>query len=425
MLFQMFHLIKRGRCLALFFLISWVGSAQTNFTEYNGTVKDMDSNKELEFVSLNLKNTNISTVTNSEGNFILKIPVTETNETLIVSLLGYQTKELLLSDLDKDDAEIELKVTFEALTQVSVDSYKDAETLVRRVFKQKEENNQDKTILMTAFYRETIKRRNRNVSLTEAVVNLNKKPYSSRAKDEISLHKARKSTDYQRLDTVALKLQGGPFSTLYIDMMKYPEYIFDDNSISDYKFKFDKSTTVDNRPVYVVEFEQKKGIPRIGYSGKLYIDAESLALASANYGLDVSDSRLARDLLVKKKPSSINVYPTEANYLVNYVQRDGRWYYGYGSVSVIFKVDKKRKLFNTEYTLSSEMAITDWQVDGADNMLSANKKLRPTVIISDAVSGFSDPDFWGEYNLIEPEKSIESAINKIQRKLKREGTSMP
>ena len=148
-------------------------------------------------------------------------------------------------------------------------------------------------------------------------------------------------------------------------------------------------------------------------------------MASANYGLDVSDSRLARDLLVKKKPSSINVYPTEANYLVNYVQRDGRWYYGYGSVSVTFKVDKKRKLFNTEYTLSSEMAITDWQVDGADNMLSANKKLRPTVIISDAVSGFSDPDFWGEYNLIEPEKSIESAINKIQRKLKREGTSMP
>ena len=256
MLFQMFQLIKRGSCLALFFLISWVGSAQTNFIEYKGTVKDMDSNKELEFVSLNLKNTNISTVTNSEGNFILKIPVTETNETLIVSLLGYQTKELLLSDLDKNDAEIELKVTFEALAQVSVDSYKDAETLVRRVFKQKEENNQDKAILMTAFYRETIKRRNRNVSLTEAVVNLNKKPYSSRAKDEISLHKARKSTDYQRLDTVALKLQGGPFSTLYIDMMKYPEYIFDDNSISDYKFKFDKSTTVDNRPVYVVDFEQ-------------------------------------------------------------------------------------------------------------------------------------------------------------------------
>ena len=33
--------------------------------------------------------------------------------------------------------------------------------------------------------------------------------------------------------------------------------------------------------------------------------------------------------------------------------------------------------------------------------------------------GFSDPDFWGQYNIIEPEKSIESAIRKIQRQLRR------
>ena len=49
------------------------------------------------------------------------------------------------------------------------------------------------------------------------------------------------------------------------------------------------------------------------------------------------------------------------------------------------------------------------------------------MIISDEISGFSDPDFWGTYNLIEPDKSIESAIEKIRRKLERsnDGTSMP
>jgi len=39
--------------------------------------------------------------------------------------------------------------------------------------------------------------------------------------------------------------------------------------------------------------------------------------------------------------------------------------------------------------------------------------------MSDAVSGFADPDFWGKYNVIEPEKSIDQAIRKIQRKMKR------
>ena len=32
-------------------------------------------------------------------------------------------------------------------------------------------------------------------------------------------------------------------------------------------------------------------------------------------------------------------------------------------------------------------------------------------------SGFSDPNFWGAYNIIEPEKSIESAIKKISKQL--------
>ena len=31
---------------------------------------------------------------------------------------------------------------------------------------------------------------------------------------------------------------------------------------------------------------------------------------------------------------------------------------------------------------------------------------------------FADPDFWGEYNVIEPDQSIESAIRKLSRKLK-------
>ena len=84
---------------------------------------------------------------------------------------------------------------------------------------------------MTAFYRETIKRRNRNVSLTEAVVNLYKQPYTNKSKDIVALNKARKSTDYRRLDTVTVKLQGGPYSTLYLDIMKYPEYIFTPASI--------------------------------------------------------------------------------------------------------------------------------------------------------------------------------------------------
>jgi hypothetical protein len=351
---------------------------------------------------------------------VIKVPQDRGIEYLTFSLLGYETMSVSLSQLTSENNKIQLNVKITELSQVSIPSFKNAEALVRAVFDKKSKNNLNQATVMTAFYRETIKKRNRNVSLTEAVVNVYKQPYSSVEKDAIGLHKARKSTDYRRLDTVALKLQGGPFSTLYIDIMKYPEYIFTNETISEYEFSFAEPTTINNKPIYVVSFKQKSNIDVPRYYGSLFIDSETLALNSAVYQLNlVGMEKHIDNLFVKKKPKDIRVTPLYAAYRVDYREKDGMWYYGYGNVELSFKVDKKGKLFNSVYTLASEMAITDWELETESGKLKAKDKLRPTVIMSDAVSGFSDPDFWGAYNVIEPEKSIESAINKIQRKLKR------
>ena len=69
--------------------------------------------------------------------------------------------------------------------------------------------------------------------------------------------------------------------------------------------------------------------------------------------------------------------------------------------------------------MSCEMAVTDWEKNISGEVPKSKDRLKSSIILSDAAVGFSDPDFWGEYNIIEPEKSIESAIKKIQRQLKR------
>ena len=395
-------------------------NAQIDFTEYTGKVIDGKTNKSLEAASLSINGTNISTITNSEGEFTLKVPKNNLDSKVRISLLGYNTYVVPLSELSKSENTLMLYVAVTELSAVSISAYKDAQTLIRKVFKDKNKNLQDKSIYMTAFYRETIKRRSRNVSLTEAVVNILKQPSSSTYSDAIQLGKARKSTDYKRLDTVSVKLQGGPFSTVYLDIMKYPEYIFTDESIAAYNFSFDQPSTINNRTVFVVNFSPRDNSLRISYNGKLYIDVETLALVSANYALDLSNKSKTKNLLVKKKPRDIEVFPLEAIYKVDYKAQGNKWYYSYSNLSLKFKVNKKRELFNKVYTLSSEMAVTDWEVNVADKKIKNKDKLRPSVIITDAISGFSDPNFWGEYNLIEPDKSIESAINKIKKNIEKE-----
>lgn len=411
----------KGRGVLLFFFLLLIIplQAQTDYTEYKGSVVDVDSGQLLVSVSLEVKNTNIGTVTNSEGKFILKIPDEYKGGMVVVSLLGYQPMELSISTLKATRNKIQLQSTVTSLSEVNLIAFGNAEALVRRVFRDKEKNILDQPVLMTAFYRETIKKRSRNVSLTEAVVDLYKLPYSSSRKDVMALHKARKSTDYKRLDTVALKLQGGPFSTLYLDIMKYPEFIFTDQTIGEYRFEFESPSTINDRVQYVVKFTLRDGLNQPHYYGKLFIDAETLALTSATYQLNVGDRKLASQMFVKKKPRDVNAYPLGANYHVDYREKNGKWYYGYGNVELTFKVDKKGKLFNSTYTLSSEMAVTDWEKVTTDEIAKPKDRLRPSVVISDQISGFADPEFWGPQNIIEPEKSIEAAINKIRRQLKR------
>ena len=389
-----------------------------DFSEYSGVVVDEKTDEALVFASLTIANSNISTVTNAEGEFLLKVPNNMKDRAVIVSFLGYEQKSVPLSELKARKNRIALTSSTIELSEINVSLPKDAKSLVKKALEKKADNNLDKEALMTAFYRETIKKRRKNVSLAEAIVTLYKEPYTSARRDKIKLYKARKNTDYTKLDTLALKLQGGPFNALYVDLMKYPKYIFGDDAIDLYHFTFGTATTINDKPVYVVNFRQRDEIGEPLYYGKLYIDSNSLALTSAIYNLNVENKDLASALFVKKKPNNVKVYPTNAAYRVDYRQKDGKWYYGYSNVQLTFKVNKKRKLFNSVYSLSSEMVVTDWKIN-EDQELKNKERLRPSIIIADETSGFSDPEFWGPYNVIEPEKSIESAIKKIQRQLRR------
>ncbi|RKN81881.1 carboxypeptidase-like regulatory domain-containing protein [Ulvibacterium marinum] len=391
----------------------------TDFNQFKGKVLDNNNKDPLIFATLSLEGTNISTVTNTEGDFLLKVPKSVLEGQLIVSFLGYKTKSIPLNDLKANNNFIVLEVSITELTGVNLNAPKDARALVEETLAKKGENYFGDHTLMTAFYRETIKKRRRNVSLSEAVFNIHKMPYTSSRKDEVQLYKSRKSTDYNKLDTLALKLQGGPFNTLFLDIMKYPEFIFTKETLSYYSFNFHSSTRIDDRLIFIIEFQQRQNIDQPLYRGRLYIDAAQKTLRSAVYSLNVEDRQKASRLFVQKKPAGARVWPLEVAYRVDYREKNGKWFYGYSNVLMAFKINWDKRLFNSVYRMNCEMAVTDWKKSIARKPEKYKNRLRPSIILSDEAIGFSDPDFWGEHNIIEPEKSIESAIKKIQRQLRK------
>jgi hypothetical protein len=382
-----------------------------------GLVTDAASGEALSYASILVDGSHIATVTNSDGEFTLKIPGVFRNGNLLVTFLGYHSKLFPVSAfLGDGNHRLNLEISEIKLPEINV-VFKDAESLMKAVLDNRKENYVDDPTEMTAFYRETIKKRRTYVALLESVVDVFKFPYTSGREDMAALYKVRKQTDYSKLDTLVFKLMGGPYNPLYMDVMKNPDFVFTDKIFENYTFSFDRSTMIDNRLVYVLNFKQKPSQVDPLFYGKLYIDAESLALISTVFDVNLENVAAASQLFIRRKPPYAKVKVTRANYRMNYLVRDGKWYLGYSRIELNVEVNWKRKLFNTTYESVMEMAVTDWTETTDAKWARAKDRLKPTVVVSDAVSGFADPEFWGDKNVIEPEKSIQSAIKKIQKNL--------
>jgi hypothetical protein len=387
----------------------------TQFSLFRGVITDSKNNEPLVFATLSIEGTNVATVCNSQGQFSFKVPKNLLNRNFLVSYIGYEKKTMPIAQLKPEGNRIRLNMTTVSLVEVSVFP-NDPYYIIKSVMNRRNKNYMDVSTEMTAFYRETIKKGWTYVSLSEAVVNVFKYPYNSSREDQVRLAIGRKSVDYDKLDTLVFKLQGGPLNAVMLDVMKDPYSLFGPEQIDYYDFVISNVTRVDNRYIYVIGFKQKENVKEPLFYGKLYIDTESFAITSASFNMNIEDKEEAARMFIKRKPAGARVYPTEASYLVNYREKDGKWFYGYSRGQVSFKVNWNKKMFNTNYYTTLEMAVTDW-APADEKSFKASDRLGLNVIMEEAVSGFSNENFWGDYNVIEPEQPIESAIKRIQKRL--------
>ena len=416
--------LNQFRFLLLLTLSLLIGTAPVwaleneNYSIYKATVVDKQTGDALAFAGITVVGTNLSTVTTTEGEFAIKILSDIKEATIEIQFIGYKTKNITIADFKSDKNKIELEPVAVELPEVSVIS-KDAESLVASMFDKKGENYPLQEERLTAFYRETIRKNKTYASLSEAVVDVYKQSYNSFRSDIVKIYKARKKTDYGKVDTLVFKLMGGPFNSLFLDLLKYPEMIFTEKMLDNYDFAFERSTRIGKRLIYVVDFKQKKHIEEPLYYGKLYIDAQNLALKTAVFKLNLQNKEAAARMFIVKKPFNADAYPVETNYRVDFIEKDQKWYYGYSRIEMALRVNWKKKLFNSTFYSTIEMAVTDRNKADYNKDAINKDRIRPNIVITDEVSGFADPDFWGEHNVIEPEKPIEAAIRKIQKQLEK------
>ncbi len=396
--------------------INLINNDSSSFKYFKGTILDSKTKNELTFASITVSGSNISTISNSEGDFLIKIPIYKQDASLIISYLGYKDKVISINNLKQEKNLLYLEPINVQLKDVVVNGI-DANKLFSNVLNNRSKNYGDSAIQMIGFYRESIKKRRTYVSVLESIVNIEKMPFSSGVQDQVNILKGRKNVDYTKLDTINFKLEGGLYTSLFIDLIKEPSNIFSENVFDFYNFRFEDITRINDKEVLIISFKQKSTLedPDPLYSGKLFIDSKTLAIISATFKLNVENRIKAGLIFTRKKPKGLDIYPTEVNYQVDYRQQNNKWIFSYSRGDITFKLNWDKWIFNTSYNTTFELVNTNWENLDSQAQIST-QKLSPFVIMSDRISNSADINFWGEYNIIEPEKSIESAIKKIKSK---------
>lgn len=412
----------KPRPVVLFALFVCYSALAQDVVTFYGKVLDSATGQPVQAASVLLEGTTVSNVTNSEGVFSLKVPA-DSRARIVVSHLGYLTvfsasSTFTGSSPDKP-ADVFIPPTSYQLDPARIHAL-DAYSVVRDALLSINRNYPSSHVGMTAFYRELIKKGGRKyIVLNEAVLDIDKAPYNVFAADRAAIYKGRGNVNYDRTDSLAVEFQGGIMSCFEADIAKNPFPGCSINEIRDtYNFTMAGSDVIDGRTFYRIEFNQKPGDTYILYRGTLYIDTETLAFGRIDIRMNVEKrEEEASSAFVRKKPNGYRIFINESNYEISYRLSDGDWYLDYAHLAVEFETKAKGTLFRNRYSVDSEMVITSHK----DEVMPIGRedRVRFSDILSNQVADFADDNFWGDYNVIEPDQNINQVVKRIVRQLER------
>lgn len=385
-----------------------VESGKPKIIVFRGKVMDRQEKDALPFSSIYIFRKNIGTVSNSDGEFVLKIPESMQHDTIIISCLGYRQQVQPISELTDKNYTVLLEPTSVQLKEIRV-TVINPEDIISKILSKIPLNYNRDTEEMTSFYREVLKQDDEYIDVAEALMEIRKASYDNEfAQDKVKVIKGRKSVNVKPFQFVDFKIQGGPYYITKLDVVKTLDSFLDPEFREFYKYSMDGIVEVDNRATYIVQFKPKEKVDYPCYQGKLYIDMSSFALVRAEFSLSRSGLKFARESLIKKKPKNFSVRPVDVDYRVSYRRANNKWHLSTAQASIKFRVKSKEDKVNSVFHSDSELLITDFRpADGArykrDELFNSND------IFTEVVTSYDD-GFWGDYNTIKPSEELRKSL---------------
>lgn len=379
-------------------------------------VRDAQTKEPIPYTSVSIVETGIGTIANQSGEFMLKIPFSDSILNIQISHVGYMQQIIPAQLFLNNPVDIYMQTKIIPLQDVII-GLVNPQKIIREMLNKRPVNYQSAPAYFTSFYREGIEKKNTIVSLTEAVFQIYKNGFESSADDQVKLLKMRKISNKGENDSIILKIRAGIDASLRLDIIRYIPYFLDLDDDNPFNYtKIDMAVT-DSSLAHIIAFEQKSGITEPLYRGELYIDADNSALLAAHFEVNPHYIDKAADLFVLKKPKGVDIKPEKAEYFVYYKYWDGKYYLNHIRGDLTFKIKRKKVFFQSSKSIRTFFEMVVCKIDTTDVKRFSHKESLPIRNIFSETKFQYDNRFWDDFNVILPEKELNEAISRISSKI--------
>ena len=199
-----------------------------------------------------------------------------------------------------------------------------------------------------------------------------------------------------------------------LDIAKNSEEFLSYEQMDNYEFTLGAPVMLDNRMQHAVHFKPCVKLPYALFSGVIHLDQEYLSISRVEMHLDVSDLSAATAVLLHRKPFGLRFKPYGLSFMIGYRLQGDRAYLNYVRSEFRFKCDWKKRFFSSTYTALSEMVMVDREEN--PEIIRHRERFRKDQIFYDEVDAYADPNYWQDYNILEPTESLENAVNRLRKR---------
>jgi hypothetical protein len=391
-------------------------SSVTEKVKYiTGKIIDNESSEPLPFATIALKNTGKGTVSNNNGDFGMKITPDLLNDTLSVSYLGYQGREIPVKKAFGNNFTISMMREFISIPEIIIKNQNPIE-IINRALKSIARNYGDTPASMTGFYREGVMRKSELQTYSEAILQIYKSAYTGTLLgDQIKVYKSRKIENTDRSDTLSIRLKAGLSTCLELDGAKNNFEFLSKEGMNDYSYRMVDIVTYDDETAYVIEFEQHENVELPLFKGTIYINTADYGILNAEFEINPKYIHAMKNSFVSASTRGFDTWPVSVKYSVSYRKMQNRYFLNHVRGDLVFTSSQRKRLFHTQFKVFFELAITQTELTNVSRF--DREELAPIhSIFSRTISNY-DPFFWGNQDFLRPEDNLLQELKNMNVKM--------